>query len=58
VHLQLSILPGRSEEIRIATSNTLLAYLKKSFAHENCTFSVEVREMDKPSYSKTSTGTI
>lgn len=60
VHLQLAILTGRSAEIRRAVSERLLEFLQESFPRSAkelcCSFSVEIREMEKDCYSKYTTG--
>lgn len=56
VHLELSILPGRSAELKKAVSNALLSTLKsaypKTLAEKICSFTVEIRAIDGYCYSK------
>lgn len=56
VHLELSILEGRSVAIRKEVSALLIKYLEKEFSEtikeQSCALSVEVREINKESYSK------
>ena len=60
VHLTLAIFKGRDLSIRQAMGERLLAFLKGEFAGSfeklNCSFTVEVREMDKETYFKTTGG--
>ncbi len=58
VHLQLAIMP-RPEALKKETSEKLLAYLMDTFPKTgNCSFSVEIRELEKASYSKSVRGEI
>lgn len=62
VHLELSMLPGRSTELRKQVSLALLEFIKEEFsgtaANKNCAFSVDIRELDGDTYSKESSGTL
>lgn len=61
VHLQVAIMP-RDENIMKATSEKLLAYLQEKFPKtvkdKNCSFSVEIRLLDKNTYTKAASGTL
>ncbi len=61
VHLQLAIMP-RDEDIMKATSEKLLAFLQEKFPKSkkdsNCSFSVEIRLLEKNLYMKTASGTL
>lgn len=61
VHLHLAIMP-RDPEIQKKTTAALLEVLKKEFAEslatKNCAFSVEIRQLDKDSYVKASSGAL
>ena len=61
VHLQLAIMP-RDEKIMKETSEKLLAFLQGKFPKtkkdKNCSFSVEIRLLDKNTYSKAASGTL
>lgn len=56
VHLTLQILDGRPLEIRKVVSKRLLEFLEEHFQESclelGCKLSVEVREMDRETYSK------
>lgn len=56
VHLQLSLLAGRSEELKAEMGRTLFEYVKESCATKgevsDCKYSVEVRDMDASCYFK------
>jgi 5-carboxymethyl-2-hydroxymuconate isomerase len=56
VHLTLSIFKGRDLGIRQAVGEKLLAFLREEFARSlqklNCSYTVEIREMDKETYFK------
>ncbi|MCC7304625.1 MAG: 5-carboxymethyl-2-hydroxymuconate Delta-isomerase [Alphaproteobacteria bacterium] len=60
-HLHLAIMP-REEKVKKETSALLMDILKEYFPHslaeKNCALSVEIRDLDKPSYIKTSGGTL
>ncbi len=60
VHLTLSIFKGRDLGIRQAVGEKMLAFLKGEFARSfetlNCSLTVEVREMEKETYFKTTGG--
>ena len=60
VHLTLSIFKGRDLSIRQAVGERILAFLKGEFAHSfeklNCSYTVEVKEMDKETYFKAMSG--
>ncbi|MCB0352573.1 MAG: 5-carboxymethyl-2-hydroxymuconate Delta-isomerase [Bdellovibrionales bacterium] len=60
VHLELSILSGRDEETKARVSKRLLQLLRDHFPETaetmNCSFSVEVRDIESSSYSKESSG--
>jgi 5-carboxymethyl-2-hydroxymuconate isomerase len=60
VHLTLAIFKGRDLSIRQAMGEKLLAFLKGEFARSfeklDCSFTVEVREMDKEAYFKAMSG--
>ncbi len=60
VHLQLALLPGRSEDIRRSVSERLLEFLKRSFSQSLeslcCSLTVELRELDKNTYQKFTSG--
>lgn len=61
VHLQLAIMP-RDEKIMKETSEKLLAYLQEKFPKtvkdKNCSFSVEIRLLEKNTYTKAASGTL
>ncbi len=61
VHLGLAIMP-REEKIMKETSEKLLAFLQEKFPKtkrdKNCSFSVEVRLIDKNTYVKAASGTL
>lgn len=61
VHLQLAIMP-RDEKIMKETSEKLFAFLQEKFPKtkkdKNCSFSVEIRLLDKNTYSKAASGTL
>jgi 5-carboxymethyl-2-hydroxymuconate isomerase len=61
VHLQLAIMP-RPPEIKNQSTAKLLEILKDEFAdslkHKNCSISVEIRDLDKDSYAKTTGGSL
>jgi 5-carboxymethyl-2-hydroxymuconate isomerase len=56
VHMTLSIFKGRDLGIRQAVGEKLLAFLQEEFARSlqklNCSYTVEIREMDKQTYFK------
>lgn len=55
VHLQLALLPGRPPELKQRISKALLEYIKAKLpppAGQQCSYSVELRELEKDSYSK------
>jgi 5-carboxymethyl-2-hydroxymuconate isomerase len=60
VHLTLSIFKGRDLSIRQAVGEKLLAFLKGEFARSfeklNCSYTVEIREMEKETYFKATNG--
>lgn len=60
VHLTLSIFKGRDLDIRQAVGEKLLAFLREEFALSlqklNCSYTVEIREMDKETYFKLVSG--
>ena len=60
VHLTLSIFKGRDLSIRQAVGEKLLAFLKGQFARSfeklNCSYTVEIREMEKETYFKATNG--
>jgi 5-carboxymethyl-2-hydroxymuconate isomerase len=60
VHLTLSIFKGRDLGIRQAVGEKLLAFLREEFARSlqklNCSYTVEIREMDKETYFKLVSG--
>lgn len=60
VHLTLSIFKGRDLSIRQAVGEKILAFLKEEFARSfeklNCSYTVEVKEMDKETYFKATSG--
>ncbi len=60
VHLTLSIFKGRDLGIRQAVGEKLLAFLKREFARSfeelNCSYTVEVKEMEKETYFKATSG--
>lgn len=62
IHLQLAILPGRSPEIKQLVSARLLEFLKFSFQRSlnalSCSLTVEIRELEKETYSKITSGEI
>jgi 5-carboxymethyl-2-hydroxymuconate isomerase len=61
IHLQLAIMP-REQQIMKETSEKLLAFLQANFPKSkkdlNCSFSVEVRILEKELYSKAASGTL
>ncbi len=61
VHLQLAIMP-RDEKIMKETSEKLLAFLQQNFPKSNkdlnCSFSVEVRLLEKELYVKAASGVL
>ena len=60
VHLTLSIFKGRDLSIRQAVGERILAFLKGQFARSfeelSCSFTVEVKEMEKETYFKATSG--
>ena len=60
VHLTLSIFKGRDLSIRQAVGEKILTFLKGEFARSfeklNCSYTVEVKEMDKETYFKATSG--
>ena len=60
VHLTLSIFKGRDLSIRQAMGEKFLAFLKGEFARSfeklNCSYTVEIKEMDKETYFKVISG--
>jgi len=60
VHLTLSIFKGRDLSIRQAVGERILAFLKGEFARSfeelSCSVTVEVREMQKETYFKATSG--
>ena len=60
VHLQLAVLPGRPPELMRTVTERLMEFLKQNFSRSfkelKCSFSIEVRELIKDSYSKASSG--
>ena len=60
VHLTLSIFKGRDLGIRQAVGEKLLAFLQEEFAGPlqklSCSYTVEIREMDKETYFKLVSG--
>jgi 5-carboxymethyl-2-hydroxymuconate isomerase len=60
VHLTLLIFKGRDLSIRQAVGEKILAFLKGEFARSfeklNCSYTVEVKEMDKETYFKVTSG--
>ena len=60
VHLTLSIFKGRDLSIRQAVAEKILSFLKGEFARSfeklNCSYTVEIREMEKETYFKTTSG--
>ena len=60
VHLTLSIFKGRDLSIRKAVGEKILAFLKGEFARSfeklNCSYTVEVKEMDQETYFKATSG--
>jgi 5-carboxymethyl-2-hydroxymuconate isomerase len=60
VHLTLSIFKGRDLSIRQAVGEKILAFLKGEFARSfeklNCSYTVEVKEIDKETYFKATSG--
>jgi 5-carboxymethyl-2-hydroxymuconate isomerase len=60
VHLTLSIFKGRDLSIRQAVGERILAFLKGEFARSfeelSCSFTVEVKEMEKENYFKATGG--
>ncbi len=61
VHLELAIMP-RDENIMKETSEKLLALLQEKFPKtrqtKNCSFSVDIRLLEKNLYRKTASGTL
>ena len=61
VHLQLAIMP-RDEKIMKDTSEKMLAFLQDKFPKTkrdaNCSFSVEIRLLEKNLYVKAASGTL
>ena len=62
VHLTLSIFKGRDLSIRQAVGEKILAFLKGEFARSfeklNCSYTVEVKEIDKETYFKATSGNL
>lgn len=62
IHLELAIVAGREESLRASVSRKLLQFIKEKFANtareKNCSFSVEVREIEASTYSKESSGVL
>ncbi|MCB9030137.1 MAG: 5-carboxymethyl-2-hydroxymuconate Delta-isomerase [Deltaproteobacteria bacterium] len=60
VHLELSILPGRSTELKQKVSKALHLALKDTFprtaTERVCSFTVDIRELDGDCYTKELTG--
>ena len=60
VHLTLSIFKGRDLSIRQAVGEKILSFLKGEFARSfqklNCSYTVEVKEMEKETYFKATSG--
>lgn len=52
VHLEASILTGRSEELRGRIAKDLVQVMKKHLDSRGLSITVEVREMDKAGYAK------
>lgn len=55
VHLELACLEGRPESLRATLSQGLRSILQKYFiatGQSNCSYTVEIREMHRGSYSK------
>lgn len=56
IHLQVNIIEGRPLEAKQNASNRLHEYLKqffaKSFSDLKCSITVEIRDMNKDTYSK------
>ena len=60
VHLTLSIFKGRDLSIRQAVGEKILSFLKGEFARSfeklNCSYTVEIKEIDKDTYFKAMSG--
>ena len=60
IHLTLSILKGRDLSIRQALGEKILAFLKEEFADSctelNCSVTTEIREMERDTYFKSTSG--
>jgi 5-carboxymethyl-2-hydroxymuconate isomerase len=52
VHLEASILTGRTEELRGRIAKDLVQVMKKHLDSRGLSITVEVREMDKAGYAK------
>ena len=62
IHLTLSIFKGRDLSIRQAVGEKILAFLKAEFARSfeklNCSFTTEIKEIDKETYFKATSGVL
>lgn len=62
VHLTLSIFKGRDLSIRQAVGEEILSFLKGEFARSfeelNCSYTVEVKEIEKETYFKAMSGNL
>ena len=62
VHLTLSIFKGRDLSIRQAVGEKILSFLKGEFARSfeklNCSYTGEIKEMDKDTYFKAMSGNL
>jgi 5-carboxymethyl-2-hydroxymuconate isomerase len=62
IHLTLSILTGRELNLKQALGERILSFLKQEFARSyegmSCSISVEIRELDRDTYSKATSGNL
>lgn len=62
VHLALSILTGRELDLKQTLGEKILSFLKQEFARSyeemSCSISVEIKELDRDTYSKATSGNL
>jgi 5-carboxymethyl-2-hydroxymuconate isomerase len=62
IHLTLSILTGRELNLKQTLGEEKLSFLKQEFARSyeemSCSISVEIKELDRDTYSKATSGNL
>ena len=62
IHLTLSILTGRELKLKQTLGEKILSFLKQEFARSyeemSCSISVEIKELDRDTYSKATSGNL